>query len=108
MTDVLLIILTAVIAFFTYLVWLVYDRIAWLTGSMESHSALMVRLEAARAASGQAIEVIWWDPTIEPFPFTGAHGQLAKLERIYIGIPPKHRKVQRGLFKRLFDAAGGK
>jgi len=107
MSNILLVVLTAVIAFFTYLVWLVYHRIAWLTGAMESHSALMVRIEAGRAPHGKPIEVIWWDPTIEPFPFSGAHGQVATLERIYVGIPPQYRRHKHGLFRRIADTAKG-
>ncbi|HLC42317.1 MAG TPA: hypothetical protein VJO34_11955 [Methylomirabilota bacterium] len=108
MTDVLLVVLTAVVAFFTYLVWLVYDRIAWLTGSMETYSALILRIEAARGVSGTPIEVIWWDPTIEPFPFTGAHGQPADLNRIYMGVPLRQRRQQRTLNQRLLSALSGR
>jgi len=108
MTDVLFVVLTAVIAFFTYLVWLVYDRIAWLTGSMETYSAVMLRIEAARGVSGTPIEVFWWDPTIEPFPFTGAHGQPADLKRIYLAVPLRHRQQQRTLRQRLLSALSGR
>lgn len=37
-TNVIMILLTAIIALFTYLVWKVYERIAWLTGAMERQS----------------------------------------------------------------------
>jgi hypothetical protein len=67
-TDWLLVILTLVIAALTYLVWKVYERIAWLTGSMESHSDLMLRIEALRGIEVKPIELVWWDPTIEDVP----------------------------------------
>jgi hypothetical protein len=108
MTDVLLILLTAIIAFFTYLVWLVYDRIAWLTGSMESYSATILRIEAARGISGRPIEVVWWDPTIEPFPFSGQHDKSDVLSRIYLGVPLRYRRQQRGLKQRLLSALSGR
>jgi hypothetical protein len=108
MTDVLLVLLTAVIAVFTYLVWLVYDRIGWLTGSMESYAAWMLRIEAARGVSGPPIEVVWWDPTIEPFPFSGAHGQPADVNRIYLAVPLRYRRQPRTLTQRLFSALSGR
>ena len=108
MTNVLLVILTAVIALFTYLVWLVYDRIAWLTGSMESYSAVLLRLEAARGINNTPVEVIWWDPTLERFPFTGAHGSPASLDRIYLAVPLRYRRRQRTLWDKLWLALSGR
>lgn len=63
-SDGIMIVLTLVIAFFTYLVWKVYERIAWLTGAMESHSELMLRIEAKRGIEGQPIEILQWDPIV--------------------------------------------
>jgi hypothetical protein len=48
MANWLLVLLTLVITLFTYLVWKTYERIAWLTGAMETHSELMLRIEAKR------------------------------------------------------------
>ena len=39
------------------------ERLVWFTGSMESHSALMLRLEAKK----QGVRTIWWNPEEEPF-----------------------------------------
>jgi hypothetical protein len=36
---------TCVIAVFTFLVWRTYERMAFFTGAMESHSELMLRLQ---------------------------------------------------------------
>jgi hypothetical protein len=58
----LLVFLTLVIAIFTYLAWKVYEKIAWLTGAIESHSDLMLRIEALRGIHGKATELVWWDP----------------------------------------------
>ena len=63
-TDWLLVFLTFVVAVLTFLVWKVYERIAWLTGAMETHSDLMLRIEALRGIDGKQIALIWWDPTI--------------------------------------------
>lgn len=81
---------TAVIAILTFQLWRINQRMVWLTGAMESHSAMMVRL----AAKEQEVEMIWWDPTTEDWPFTGKHGQPLDLTQIYIGVPLRHRKQQ--------------
>jgi hypothetical protein len=107
MADFFLVLLTAIIAFFTYLVWVLYDRIAWLTGAMESHSAILLRLEAARGVNTEAVEVVWWDPTIERMPSTAVHGEPAKLERIYMAIPMRMRKHRKSLKDKLLMALGG-
>jgi hypothetical protein len=91
-TDWILVIFTAVIAFFTYLVWKVYERIAWLTGAMETHSDLMLRIEASRGINGRPIRLVWWDPTIVEPPINREHGQEVNLETIYCYLPPKLRK----------------
>lgn len=90
----MLVILTLVIALFTVLVFLVYERIEWLTGAMETHSDLMLKIEARRGIQGQSIELIWWDPTIEAIPTSAAHGEPVKLERIYCAVPPRLRQVR--------------
>ncbi len=46
MANWVLVFLTFVLVLLTYLVWKVYERIAWLTGAMETHSDLMLRIEA--------------------------------------------------------------
>lgn len=121
MTDVLLVVFTAVvaiftafIAFFTYLVWVAYERIEWLTGSMESYAARMLQIEAARgvpAAPGAPhvpVEVVWWDPTVKPFLFTGVHAAPANLDRIYLGVPLRYRLYHRRLWQKLGRALSGR
>jgi len=63
-----MIILTLIIALLTFLLWKVYERIAWLTGAMETHSDLMLRIEAKRGINEQPIKLVWWDPTIADPP----------------------------------------
>ena len=94
MATFIMILLTAFIALFTFLVWKVYERIAWLTGAMESHAELMLRIEAKRGIAGQPIKVLWWDPTLESPPIKREHGQEANLEPIYCFIPPSDRRVR--------------
>ena len=103
-STTLIAILTAVIALFTYLMWRVYRRIEWLTGAMESHSVLMLRLEAARsvAESGQPVKVIWWDPDIEPPPIRPEHGHEAKLNEIYLYLPPRLRRNRQSKVRRVW------
>lgn len=95
-TDWLMVCLTFVIAVFTILVWRVYARIALFTGAMESHSTMMLRIEAKK----NGIPVTWWDPTLngpctKSWPqLQGEHGKEAVLEQIYIGVPVERRKYQ--------------
>ena len=98
----IMIILTLAIACFTWLVWKVYRRIAGLTGAMESHSTIMLRIEAERGIKNKPIKIIWWDPTIKDPPFTGKHGEEAELEEIRLFLPPKYRQKKTSKLKALF------
>ncbi|MGE0383434.1 MAG: hypothetical protein AB7Q97_01810 [Gammaproteobacteria bacterium] len=103
MTDCIMILLTAIIAFFTFLVWKVYERIAWLTGAMESHSDIMLRIEAKRGINEEPIRLVWWDPTIESLPTKQEHGSEIELKTIYCYLPPRLRHVQPTWKSRLKD-----
>lgn len=96
MSNWIMIFLTVVIAFFTYLVWKVYERIAWLTGAMETHSDLMLRIEARRGIGGEPINLVWWDPTIESPPVKREHGKEIDLSTIYIYLPLNQRRHKPG------------
>jgi hypothetical protein len=91
----IMVIATLVIAFFTFLVWKVYERMAWLTGAMETHSDLMLRIEARRGINGEPIKLVWWNPTIAKTPATKGHGQDIDLSTIYIFLPPEMRQNKR-------------
>ena len=65
------------------------DRMVWFTGSMESYSRLMLRLEAKR----QGVRLIWWDPSEKGWPKTGPDGADATPEVIRIGMHPTDRDV---------------
>jgi hypothetical protein len=93
--------LTLVIALFTYLVWRVYERIAWFTGAMESQSDIMMRIEARRGVKSRPIELVWWDPTIEAPPIAREHGARVDLRRIYVYLPPSMRKNNPSFWRRL-------
>jgi hypothetical protein len=102
-TDWIIAVLTFVIAVFTFRVWRVYWRIAWLTGSMETHSNLMLRLQALKGgADGKPIELVWWDPTIEDAPGVREHGKPVDMKRIHIYLPPELRRNKPPLWKRLW------
>jgi len=94
MATLIMILLTAIIAAFTFLVWKVYERIASLTGAMESHSDLMLRIEAKRGINGAPIRLVWWDPTLESPPVKREHGQEIDLDTIYCYLPPSERRLQ--------------
>ena len=103
-TNELIAALTAVVALFTYLVWRVYCRIAWLTGAMESHSTQFLRLEAAKSVNpdGTPCQVIWWDPDVGAPPTHPAHGEVAEVKRIYLYLPPHLRRDANTLPRRLW------
>jgi hypothetical protein len=76
--------LNVIIAFLLlFLLWRLNRRVTWLTGALESHSTLMLRIEAKRGIDGKPIKAIWWDPNREKPPFKGTHGVEADLEQIY-------------------------
>ena len=106
MAEWIMAFLTLVIAFFTFLVWKVYERMAWLTGAMETHSDFMLRIEARRGINGQPIKLLWWDPTIAKTPTKIEHGQEIDLSTIYIYLPLEMRQDERThgeKFKSLFS-----
>jgi len=85
---------TLAIAFFAYQqssinkkIYELQDRLTWFTGAMESHSQIMLQLEAENYGK----ELIWWDPNYEKPPFPHKHGDKATVERVMIYIDPKYR-----------------
>jgi hypothetical protein len=89
-----MVVCTFIIAVFTYLVWKTYDRIAWLTGAMETHSELMLRIEAKRGINGVPINLVAWDPTLESPPNKREHGQEIDVSTIYFYLPPGQRHIK--------------
>jgi hypothetical protein len=63
------------------------EQIANFTGAMESHSTLMLRLEARK----YGLPVVWWDPTQARTPGNPRHEQPADLSTIYIYLPTELR-----------------
>jgi hypothetical protein len=82
------VLLTAVIAIFTYQMVRLNRLLVWFTGSMESYAGQMLRLEARR----QEIKVVWWDPSDEDWPRTGPHGTDASIETVRFGMRPSDRR----------------
>lgn len=87
--------LTLVIVFFTFQVWKIYAQMEWLTGAMESHSDLMLRIAARSGINGEPIKLVWWDPTIEKTPTKKEHSQEIDLSTIYIYLPLEMRRNKR-------------
>ena len=104
MGELIMVILTTFLVFLTYLVWKVYERIAWLTGALESHSELMLRIEAKRGINGQPIKLVAWDPTIDPLPIKREHGQEIDINTIYCYLPLDQRKNRPKWWKRVWDS----
>lgn len=87
--SVIEVIMAAAIVYFAWASWRVSTRLAWFTGAMESHSDIMMRLEAQK----QKIPMVWWDPTVEAFPRDGiAHGKPCHIKRLAIGMPEHLRQ----------------
>jgi hypothetical protein len=91
---------TVALAIATYALWRTTDAIkrqneqlAFFTGAMESHSTLMLRLEAKK----QGVPVVWWDPTQARTPGNPRHEQAAELDTIYIYLPTELRTGKRKL-----------
>ncbi len=69
----------------------VSETIAALTGAMETHSSLMMQLEAKK----QGVKLTWWDPTQAPFPNINAgHRNPIPLDEIFVGMPFHLRQYQ--------------
>jgi hypothetical protein len=84
---------TAVIAWFTVTISRLNRTLTDLTGAMESHSTIMMRLEARR----QGVPVVWWDPTQARTPCNPRHDTPAELKRIYLFLPRELRAQKRKL-----------
>ena len=72
------------------------EKNLWLAGALESHSALMLRIEAARgirpgATDSAPIDVIWWDPEYADEPPKHRHGEPVALGPIRMYVPPDVR-----------------
>ena len=98
LTDWLMVIITFILGFFA---WRISAKIAWFTGSLDTHSELMLRIEAKRGINGEPIKVIWWNPLIKHFPFSGEHNTEAELSEIYLGIPPKFRGENQNCYSKV-------
>jgi hypothetical protein len=68
-----------------YFIWKTSKRVEWLTGSLESSQMTTLRLDVKE--HHQDVELIWWDPTIKPWPHSGKHGEKVETKRIYLGLP---------------------
>ena len=101
----LLIVLTSMLAFFTFLTWLTYERLAdlsdrqnWFTGSLESHSTIQLFMRAHELG----IPVMYWDPTIEKCDIRQLYGygdtrhrKIAKPSFIVLFVPERERDPTR-------------
>lgn len=84
--------LTVFIVVLTYLILVSYLKIEWFTGSMETYSQVMLRIEAAKGINGQPVKLLWWDPTIAELPVKRVHGQEIDTSTVYIFLPPNKRQ----------------
>lgn len=99
---------TAIMAIFTVLVWRTYRRIEWWTGSMDSYSSLLLRIEASRGVGmgedKRPVELVWWDPNIGGRnPGVGLHNAPIDLRKIHIFLPREFRQ-KASTWKRLVQS----
>ena len=73
------------------LVWRSNKRVEWLTGSMESYQMKQLQLDAKKQKQ-DGVKLVWWDPTIAPWPHSEAHGEEVETTTIYLGIPVPYRR----------------
>jgi hypothetical protein len=97
-----MIVLTFLLVVFTFLTWRTYKTIEFLTGAMESHSTLELRLEILKwndQHPDKQIKMIWWDKTKTDTPTEGAptHGQPVAMDEVYFMLPLKKREGQNSL-----------
>lgn len=83
---------TVAVAWLTYRLVKTYENIDWWTGSMESYSRQLLRLEAHK----QGLDVYWWDPHQVPdgepkWPKLGSHREKDRLTALYLGIRREER-----------------
>ena len=84
----------------TYLIWVSYRKIEWFTGSMETYSQVMLRIEAAKGINGQSVKLLWWDPYIAEPPVKWVHGQEIDTSTVYIFLPPNKRQKKQSWWRR--------
>ncbi len=100
MVEILMLIVAIFAAIITFFAWRISQRVAWLTGAMESHSSIMLMIEAKRGINGQPIKNVWWDPTIETTPGGKEHNKDVELNCIYSYLPLTERKSRPNRFVR--------
>lgn len=99
---------TVLLVIITWLIYKANQRLTWFTGALESHSMLMLRIEAARGIEGKPpLKVIWWDPSLGAPPVEREHEQPVKLETIYCYMPESLRRFPPSPMDRFIDAFFG-
>jgi hypothetical protein len=93
--DAVLSILTAALCVLAFVTWRVYKLQAWLSGALESHSLLQLRMLAA----DRGIPTVWWDPSMGDPPSAArrVHGQVDSLETVYLYVPTGLRADRKNL-----------
>lgn len=103
MGDFMMVVLTALLAFFAFLTWRTYDRIEFLTGAMDSHGTMDIRLQVMKwniEHPEHKIKLVWWDKTIEALP-PYSHGDLAEVTQVHVMLPLGRRQGQNSLCRDL-------
>lgn len=92
-TDLFMVGISVALLWLSFLAWRINKQIAWFTGAMESHSQIMLMLEASKK---EAVTLRWWDPYFngpkKEWPTKGQHNEAIELKEIYVGLPVERRK----------------
>lgn len=84
---------TVAVAFLAWLLLRLNRRLASLKEGMELHSELTLRLKLRE----ENTPVIWWDPTVEPWPdIEKRHRNRGELSHVVLGVPA-HRRWGAGM-----------
>jgi hypothetical protein len=98
-SSIIMALCTVAVAVYAYRSWKVSKGIETYTSMAETHSEMLLKLEAKR----NGIPIVWWDPTIEAPPVGWKHGKEIELEQIRFYIPKKLRKNKRKVPLKLGD-----
>jgi len=101
LTDLLLVILA-------FLGWRVSNKVKWFTGALESHSTIMLWLEAQRGIGGRPIKLEWFDPDATSRSIRDyAPGTEVDFTPIYLAVPMKERQGEGNIIKFLYRRIAG-
>ena len=91
--EYIIIMFLLIIIVFMYYICKIFNRLNFFVGAMESHSDLMLKIEAKRGINSKPINVVWFDPTVKHnLNNSKLDGKEVELDTIYAYLPLELRK----------------